>query len=772
MMKFTNEHKITCCKGIGAASCVAFVVVAAWLKLSQPLTSLGRASDSHSRVVHFEDTAKEEQPAKISYNRDIRPILSDKCFTCHGPDSAARTASLRLDMAEDGDNYDGAHSSAAIPSDPDASELVARIHSKKPKLVMPPPETKQSLTENEKRLLVQWIKEGAVYETHWSFAPIVKHQPPQTEGDPWSRNAVDRFVYARLAERAVKPSPEAGRIAWLRRVTQDLTGLPPTIDAIDAFVADTSADAYEKVVDGLLVSDDYAERMALIWLDNARYADSNGFQFDNRREMWPWRDWVIKAYQQNMRYDQFITEQLAGDLLPEPTEDQRIATGFNRNHPITIEGGVIEEEYRVMNVNDRTTTMGTLFMGLTLECCRCHDHKYDPLSIQEYYELFAFFNTSADAGIGVKDKPIAPFIAREGGQVMVMAEKPRQSFVLEAGQFDQYGPEVQPATPAVLPSWGERPRNRLGLAQWLLADKNPLLARVTVNRIWQQFFGMGLVKTPDNLGLQAEMPTHPELLDYLAADFRDSGWDLHHLTKQIVLSATYRQDATHRPELEDPENRLLARGATFRLPAELIRDQALFASGLLTEKIGGPSVFPYQPDGVWEDLNAPASHAEIYTQSKGDDLCRKSLYTYWRRAATHPAMTVFDGPSREVCSVKREATNTPLQALAMLHDPTYVEASRKLAELAIKARPDDAPAQITLMIRSVLSRRPVDRELKTLTEFYRERIADYTADSTAAKKLLAVGESAVDETLDANKVAAMADVALTIFNLSETLTRK
>ncbi|MFN3165495.1 MAG: PSD1 and planctomycete cytochrome C domain-containing protein [Phycisphaeraceae bacterium] len=707
----------------------------------------------------------------ISFNRDIRPILSDKCFACHGPDHAARKADLRLDTTDDGAGFDGAYL-AIEPGDPGASELVTRIFSEKSRLQMPPPAFKRPLTDDEKALLVAWIEQGATYEPHWSFMPIVAHAPPQTPGDGWSRNALDRFVYARLAERGIAPAPEADRVVWLRRVTQDLTGLPPTVGAIDAFVADDSPNAYEKVVDRLLASDDYAERMALVWLDNARYADSNGFQFDNARQMWPWRDWVISAFKQNLPYDQFITEQLAGDLLPGATEDQRIATGFNRNHPTTIEGGIIEEEYRVMNVNDRTTTFGTLFLGLTLDCARCHDHKYDPVSMTEYYQLYAFFNSSADAGKGVHRKPVAPFIERDGGRVMVMQEQPRDTFVLMGGQFDQYGEKVDPNTPAVLHGFGDRPSNRLGLARWLFDDAHPLTARVTVNRLWQQFFGIGLVKTPDNLGLQAETPSHPRLLDYLAADFRDHGWDLHRLIKTIVLSATYRQDSTHRRGLQDPDNRLLARGPSFRLPAELIRDQALFASGLLTRKVGGPSVFPYQPDGIWEDLNAPASHAERYTQSQGEDLYRKSLYTYWRRAATHPAMTVFDAPSRDVCTVKRETTNTPLQALATLHDPTYIESARKLAERVMVERPGDEAAQVALAMRHVLSRPPNDRETRLLVGLYRQRLEAYRSEPAAAQKLLAVGESPVDATLDPNNIAALADVCLAIFNLSETLTRK
>ncbi len=750
-------------------------ITAASLLVVGSLTMCRESADEGSQAEVAQPESEPVPAPPLSYNRDVRPILSDKCFACHGPDRGAREADLRLDVAEDGKGYEGAHAYAAVPGDSKNSEMIFLIHSEEADEVMPPAKVKNPLTEEEKAILIRWIDEGANYEPHWAFLPIEKPEPPVDKTDQWSRNTIDRFVHAKLKEQGVKPSKEASKVTWLRRVTQDLTGLPPTIEAVDAFVADKSAEAYDKVVDALLKSDDYAEHMTSIWLDNARYADSNGFQFDNRREMWPWRDWVIEAYRQNMPYDQFVTEQLAGDLLPDATEDQKIATGFNRNHPTTIEGGVIEEEYRVTNVNDRTTTMGTLFMGLTLECTRCHDHKYDPITIDEYYELYAFFNTSADPGKGAKHKPIAPFIERKvgerKGQVMIMQEKPRKTFILENGQFDQIGEEVQPDVPDVLPGFGDRPRNRLGLSQWLLAEENPLMARVTVNRLWQQFFGVGLFKSVDNLGLQSEVPSHPELLDYLASDFREQGWDLHAFIKQVVLSATYRQDSTHRPELEDPDNRLLARGPSFRLPAEMIRDQALFASGLLSKKQGGPSVFPYQPKGVWEDLNAPKSHVEHYVESKGEDLYRKSLYTYWRRAATHPAMQIFDAPSRDVCSVKRETTNTPLQALATLHDRTYVEASRKLAERVIKQQPEST-VQIALLMRMVLSREPYAEEGALLQQLHADRLATYQKDPSAAAKLMAVGESAANPSLDAAQVAALADVALAVFNLSETLTRK
>lgn len=687
---------------------------------------------------------------------------------------------MRLDQREAA-LKGGESGPAIVPGDADASEIIKRILSEDRTELMPPPKVKKPLTDEQKKILTRWVKEGAVYANHWSFEPIKSHTPPQVAAKEWPRTPVDHFVLAPLEAKKIQPAPEVERAVFLRRVTLDLTGLPPTPEETKAFLEDSSADAHAKVVDRLLKSLDYAERMTAVWLDNARYADSNGYQFDNRRTMWPWRDWVIEAFRTNMPYDRFVTEQLAGDLLEKPTQQQLIATGFNRNHGYSIEGGINDEEYRVMYANDKTATAGTLFLGLTMDCCRCHDHKYDPVSIQEYYSFYAFFNTSAEVGApgekGRKEMASAPFVhagddPATAPRAMIMAEKPRVTFVLQKGLFDQPGEKVEPHTPRMLPPFEGYPQNRLGLAQWLTAHANPLFARVTVNRIWQQFFGIGLVKTADNFGLQGEMPSHPELLDWLAEDFRKSGWDLHHLIRTIVLSATYRQDSRFRAELDDAENRLLARGPSFRLPAETIRDQALAASGLLTRKVGGPSVMPYQPPGVWEDLSAPPSHAETYQASTGPDLYRKSLYTYWRRAAIHPAMAVFDAPNREICSVERSNTNTPLQALVTLNDPTYIEAARKLAERVMKQESADAEKQTMLAMRLVLVRSPEAKELALLQEVYQDRLAKYQADPAASQKLLAIGASPVDATLDRIRLAAMTDVCHVILNLSETVTRK
>lgn len=719
-----------------------------------------------------------EEP--LDYGRDVRPILSDRCFACHGQDSNKREGELRLDQLEAAVKG-GESGTAIVPGDPDASEMIKRILSDDRTELMPPPKAKKPLTEEQKKTLIRWVKEGAVYANHWSFEPIKSHTPPQVVAKDWPHTPVDNFVLSQLEAKKIQPAPEADRTMFLRRVTLDLIGLPPTQEETKAFLEDTSPEAHAKVVDRLLKSTDYAERMTVIWLDNARYADSNGYQFDNRRTMWPWRDWVIEAFRSNMPYDRFVTEQLAGDLIDHPTQQQLIATGFNRNHGYSIEGGINEEEYRVMYTNDKTATAGTLFLGLTMDCCRCHDHKYDPISIQEYYSFYAFFNTSAEVGApgekGRKEMASAPFVKvgddpANAVRAMIMAEKPRETFVLQKGLFDQPGEKVEPRTPRMLPTFSGYPQNRLGLAKWLIAPENPLFARVTVNRIWQQFFGMGLVKTADNFGLQGEMPSHPELLDWLAEDFRKSGWDMHHLIRNIVLSATYRQDSRHRTELDDAENRVLARGPSFRLPAETIRDQALAASGLLTRKVGGPSVMPHQPPGVWEDLSAPPSHAETYQASTGPDLYRKSLYTYWRRAAIHPAMAVFDAPNREICSVERSNTNTPLQALVTLNDATFIEAARKLAERVMKQESVDPEKQTALAMQLVLVRSPEAKELTVLKEIYQDRFSHYQRDSSTCDKLLAIGASPIDASLDRIRLAAMTDVCHVILNLSETVTRK
>ncbi|EDM29481.1 hypothetical protein LNTAR_17063 [Lentisphaera araneosa HTCC2155] len=549
--------------------------------------------------------------AEISFNKDIQPILSDRCIACHGPDGGEFgelwEGGLRLDTPEGAfanlrevkyqvraakrkaqGKAPGSISSseryAIIPGKPDESSLIERIMSDDEDEIMPPIDSHLSLNDKEKKFLYDWIAQGAKYDKHWAFVAPQKVKLPEVENKSWVINEIDTFVLEKLENKGLTPNPELNKVAWLRRVTQDLTALPPSLQDIKNFRSDQSSNAYKKVVDRLLNSVHYAERMANIWMDNARYADSNGYQFDNARTMWPWRDWVIKAYQKNMPWNEFVTEQLAGDLLPKPSQDQLIATGFLRNHGYSIEGGIIEEEYRVDYAKDKTHTVGTLFLGLTMECTSCHDHKYDPLSMKDYYSLYAFFNNSSEKGApgenGRKEKAAHPYInLKEQNnskdlRVMIMKDQPRESFILKQGLYDQPGKKVTPDTPEVLNSFENYQNNRLGLAKWLQSAQNPLFSRVTVNRIWQQFFGLGIVKSVDNLGLQSDEPSHQELLDWLAVDFRENNWDLHHLIKKIVLSATYRQDSYFRTDFKDAENRFLARGPSFRLEAEQIRDQA------------------------------------------------------------------------------------------------------------------------------------------------------------------------------------------------------
>ncbi len=747
--------------------------------------------------------------SEVSFNRDIRPLLSDRCFKCHGPDGGKDgekwKGGLHLDTRESaladiaavklatenrkraekglpGKENGGTPRFAIVPGKPDSSLLVERIMSSDDDERMPPPDSNLTLTNEQKNLLRQWIADGAKWDQHWAFVAPVRTAAPAVADSKWPVNEIDRFVLAKLEKQGIKPAPPAPPAAWLRRVTLDLTGLPPTPEQLAAFTADSAPDARQRAVDRLLGSVDHAERMASIWLDNARYGDSNGYQFDNARTMWPWRDWVIDAFRKNMPYDAFVTEQLAGDLFPEPTQSQLVATGFNRNHGYSIEGGINDEEYRVTYANDKTTTAGTLFLGLTMECTRCHDHKYDPLTMKDYYSLSAFFNTSAEMGApgenGRKQMAAEPFIEytdqdhpESKVRAMIMKESPRKSFVLGQGLFDQPGEEVFPRTPTILPSFDSFPKNRLGLAKWLAAPENPLFSRVAVNRLWQQFFGIGIVKTADNFGMQGEAPSHPELLDWLAVEFREGGWNQQSLIRKIVLSATYGQSATFRPELEDPENRLLARGPSFRLAAEMIRDQALAVSGLLVRKVGGPSVKPCQPEGIWEDLGAPPSHAETYVQGQGADLYRKTMYTYWRRSVPHPMLATFDAPSRDFCTVRRDATNTPLQALAMLHDPAYLECARVLAQQLLAKPPlADVPPIRDAFLR-VLARPPSDAEETLLTKLHQERLTRYQDSPEAAGKSLGIGEAPVAKDIPPARLAALADVCHVILNLSETITR-
>ena len=1033
-------------------------------------------------------------PERVDYNYHIKPLLSDRCYACHGPDDNARQAGLRLYTEEGATKAElesGGH--AIVPGSLRRSAVFARITSDDPDRMMPPPESNLMLSEYEKALIARWIDQGAQWKPHWAFIPPEMPQPPTVNKTDWPRNAIDPFVLTRLEREGLVPAPEADKERLLRRVTFDLTGLPPTIKEIDAFLADEAPDAYEKVVDRLLASEAYGERMANEWMDVARYADSHGYHADGLRMMWPWRDWVIQAFNENMPFDQFVTWQLAGDLLPDATNEQKLATAFHRNHQMTAEGGVIDEEYRIEYVVDRTNTTARAFLGLTMECARCHDHKFDPISQKEFYQFAAFFNNVNELGLTGDDGNAGPMLmllkadeeaalaeaqtqiaaqeaklaarreavaeaglhrtstgtastlskglvahypldvlrdkktpnrarpsqpatvngepevidgpresgvrfdndydnlflqkngqfertdpfsvsvwirpeargayaeilgnahqkntywrgwevyldslnhvaarfihalphnyihvrtqaavpldawthvvmtydgsskaaglrlfvdgkqapvavehdnlyksilpvdhhyervdralrvarsyrafggddgiftgsmddirlydrmlaaaeaarlfndeppadtpdahrletylhhhdaeyrhllaevkqAREAEQtlladmpeVMVMEEMdtPRPTYVLDRGIYDQPRERVEPGVPARLGGFpDDLPPNRLGLAQWLLRPDHPLTSRVTVNRYWLMLFGQGLASTPQDFGNQGALPTHPALLDWLATTFTASGWDVKGLMKLIVTSATYRQSSKADPAVlaRDPSNSLLARGPRYRLPAEMIRDNALAASGLLVNKIGGPSVKPYQPPGLWIEKGNFSAALLTYQPDEGESLYRRSLYTFIRRTSPPPSMTVFDAPDRTTCMVRRQNTNTPLQALVLMNDPQYVEAARILAERMQKEGGDNLQTQITYGFRLTTGRRPTAAEVDLLTRLYEDEHSKFNTVPTNADSLLTVGDFPRDPSLNKTTTAALAVVASLLINHDEAYTKR
>lgn len=996
----------------------------------------------------------------ISFSRDIQPILADNCFQCHGFDANTREADLRLDT------WDGAtgellsgEGSAVVPGEPGESVLLQRVNSDDKYSVMPPPGSEKSLTQSQKELLRKWISQGAKYENHWAFEQPQNAPLPEIKNKSWPRNLIDHFVLTQLEKKGINPSPAADKRTLIRRVAFDLTGLPPTKEQIDRFLGDDSDDAYEKMVDRYLASPSYGEHMTRHWLDLARYADTSGYQYDRERSMWVWRDWVINAYNSNMPFDQFTVEQLAGDLLPNATPQQILATGFNRNHPITIEGGVIDEEYRTEYVIDRLNTTATVWMGLTVGCSRCHDHKFDPISQKEFYQLTAFFNQVAERGLNgfepmqqiasplaepvdptvqqkmddlktqidkLKAEPSAAevnqwakeiatttntkwqildpvkmsssggsilvrqddksilagganpnkdvyeiasstqetmitairlecltddslpgggpgrhsnsnfvlsefelvavsiadpnqrqtikfskaiadysqanyeiakaidgtvsgnngwavdgptrkkpataiFIATapfgfEGGtelkfrlrheanfathgigrprlslttatpdslaldalpddvlvaarkhsnqrsqkerlalndalkqvrsqkttalqnqfdqisplskypKTMVMKDlaKPRSTYILERGQYDLKREEVAADVPAILNQFrSDLPRNRLGFANWLTDPDHPLTARVAVNRYWQMLFGRGLVGSVEDFGTQGDWPTHPELLDALAIEFVDSGWNVKAMLRLILNSATYRQSSKSNAESleQDPKNQWLVRGPRFRLDAEQIRDQALALSGLLNQKIGGPSVYPYQPDGLWLELNNRPGLSRKYVEGTGDELYRRSMYTFWKRTVLSPMMQTFDATGREFCTARRFRTNTPLQALLLLNGPQFVEAARHFGKRMIVEGGDNSQSRIKFGFEMATSRLPDEVELAILTTYLENRLDHYRSNPKAAIKMLRVGQSAQNNELDSIEHAAWMDVARTLLNLDETINR-
>ncbi|NOY43120.1 MAG: DUF1553 domain-containing protein [Planctomycetes bacterium] len=1014
--------------------------------------------------------AAENNAVPIDFSRDIRPILSDNCYHCHGPDGESREADLRLDLREDAVSDLGGHA-AIVPGDVAQSVLVSRIVSDDADERMPPPDSGKELTAEQIALIRQWIEEGADWPQHWSFVAPKPGQPSALADESRINNDIDRYILAELATRNMQPSPTADRRTLIRRLTLDLTGLPPTREEVYAYLEDEDEGAYERLVDRLLSSPHFGERMAVAWLDQARYADTNGYSIDGGRHMWLWRDWVIDAYNQNMPFDQFAIEQLAGDLLPEATIDQQVATGFNRNHMITHEGGTIPAENLTNYAVDRVKTTAEVFLGLTLGCAQCHAHKYDPLTQKDFYRFLAFFNTLGDRGLdgnagrnagptitansvlgreevqginqqlaeleeklrqplasqreweqvafrelenrgkgfqlhplkllkvttpnravnkmeddgtvrspkrgsrspslllkadvdnitGLRiefypdeslpkaslghgseksfegsfiltsfsasadalpsdqvdlyktisireatasnshpdyppsgcldprdhngwsphphnqaqqhitftfDNPIdaseTPFIStlmvwgggkfgdgslspahfrvvaitgvdddinlpetvqtilrkadsdrtseerqqlqdyyatiapelanvryeirnlrgrllslteKQPAMVMNTAAKPRETHILNRGQYDQPGELVTPGVPESLPPLPEgAPANRLGLARWLVDPAHPLTARVAVNRVWQQLFGVGIVASSADFGSQGQPPSHPELLDYLAVDFIENGWDVKRLIKKIVMSATYQQSSLVTPSLlkADPNNQWLARGPRFRLQAEFVRDGALQISGLLVNRIGGPSVKPYQPAGLWREIShfgsSPAT-AQVFVQDHGEKLYRRSMYTYWKRTVPPPSMVSFDAPNRELCVLKRATTNTPLQALVLLNDPQFVEASRALAERVIRQGPKRVAGRIAFAFELATARLPTEQETQILEQAYHRAVKEFQSDPSRAKKFLGVGESDRDKQIDLAEHAAWTSVGSVILNLSETITK-
>lgn len=737
-------------------------------------------------------------PDEIDYNFHIRPILADNCFACHGPDAKKRKAGLRLDIAEEAykalKENPGKH--ALVPNKPKSSEVYLRIISEDPELKMPPIDSKLHLTETQIEILEKWIKQGAVYKPHWAFLSPKKIQLPEIEEKDWTKNEIDFFILEKLEKTGFKPNEQADKESLLKRLSLDLNGMPPTIQQMDDFQTNEKKDAYENLVDQFLASPKYGEKMAVYWMDIARFADSHGFQDDSYRSQWPWRDWVINAYNKNMPYNQFVTMQLAGDLMPNATKENILATAFNRNHKITEEGGIVDEEYRVSYVADRTNTFSKAFLGMTMECAACHDHKYDPVTQKNYYQLFSFFNNVSEKGIessvgGPETYAKKPFIKITKGEVdsllhfinkkdtsdlivSVMGELQdsiRPTHILERGAYDKLGGLVFPQTPESILTFNSKyPKNRLGLSQWLFDKKNPLTARVLVNQIWQEFFGKGLVKTPGDFGTQGSLPSHPELLDWLAVDFMDNGWNIKRLVRQIVTSATYQQSAVVSKEkyTKDPENILLSRAPRFRIKAEFIRDVILASSGLLNTSIGGPSKKPYQPEGLWEGATSGRGILSMYKQDHSDDLYRRGLYNFIKRTVPPPYMTIFDGSNRDQCQVERLSTNTPLQALVMMNDPTLLEASRVLASKLLENKMP-LKDKIFKAFRMIVCRKPNEKELLLLSNYYDSQKKTLT--KKEAEKLLKVGEYNTKENVDKQSLAAMMQVISTIYNLEETFSK-
>jgi hypothetical protein len=800
---------------------------------------------------------------EVSYGRDIRPLLAANCYACHGPDQRKRKAGLRLDVREI------AVKSAIVPGKAGESPLIERITSSDADEQMPPPgANRQRLSPQAVALIRQWIDQGAKFEMHWSYRPPVRPAVPTVKRSDWPRTPIDRFIAAGHEKEGLLPTADADARTLVRRLRLDLTGLPPSPAEVDAFAADPSPAAYEKMVDRLLALPQYGERMAMDWLDAARYADSCGYHSDNERTVWPYRDYVIGAFNANKPFDRFTIEQLAGDLLPGAGDEQRIASGYNRLLQTTEEGGAQAKEYTAKFAADRARNTATAWLGSTLGCAQCHDHKYDPFTSKDFYSFEAFFADVREAAVGRQEqtalptpqqaarlaaldapvaalkkqldtptpeleaaqaewekspKPplpddvakalaverarrndeqkravaayyrtIAPQLAGPRGKLadlqrqrqeveqsvlttlVTVAVPPREVRILARGNWqDDSGPVVGPAIPEFLGSLSVdgRRANRLDMAQWLVARQNPLVARVLVNRLWKLMFGQGLVRTLDDFGTQGAPPTHPELLDWLAVEMIDSGWDIKRMVKLMATSRTYQLSSRPSPELErrDPANRWLARQGRFRLDAETVRDNALAVSGLLSLRLGGPTVKPYQPAGYWDFLNFPRRQ---WVDDHGESQYRRGLYTFWQRTFLHPSLLAFDAPTREECTVERPRSNTPLQALVLLNDPTYVEAARVFAARIVR---EGGPAQrqrLEFAFRQALQRPPAAAEADLAQRLYAEHLKQYAADEPAARAVLKVGDAQPPAGVVPAELAAWTSLARVILNLHETITRE
>jgi len=765
-----------------------FPIIATVIAVVCSVTSCFRNNSDHNN----------ELPETISYNFHIRPILSDKCFKCHGPDAAQRKAGFRLDIA------DSAFAAlketkgefALVPGKPGLSELYKRISSTDPAYMMPDPGSHLGpLSAYEIKLFKKWIEQGARYESHWAFTAPAKSALPKVSDKQWTKNEIDYFVLNKIDVAGLKPNQVADKERLLKRICLDITGLPPSLELMDKFLEDNSENSYEKTIDALLQTSQYGEKMAVHWMDVARYADSYGFQDDNIRTQWPWRDWVIHAFNNNMPYDKFITWQLAGDMLPDANKEEILATGFFRNHKYTEEGGVIEEEYRIQYLIDKTKTFGKAILGISMECAQCHDHKFDPFSQKDYYSLLAFFNNTKETGfegdvtaskpaknpiltITAEDrKNILSFInSKDTGKitVSVMGERDtvRKTYLLSRGEYNLPAEEVRPmAVRAVMKfDTTKLPQNRIGLAAWTTDKKNPLTARVFVNQVWQEFFGRGLVKTSGDFGMQGELPTHPELLDWLAVDFMEHGWNIKRLVKQIMMSATYRQSATISEEQikKDPENIYLSRSTRQRLKAEFVRDMYLSSSGLLVKTIGGPSVKPYQPKGLWEQASSGRGVLAVYKQDHEESLYRRGLYSFIKLTVPPPVMGMFDASNRDQCEVKRLQTNTPLQALIMMNDPAVLEASRVLAQ-NLSIEKSTTTEKITKAFRLIICRKPTEKEIKLLSDYYNEQLQSFQQKKLNAASTLKVGEYELNEKIDKIQLASLMKLINIIYNMEESI---